>query len=486
MRRMYSTSPRADRPRTDLISRAPRAAAVAALLLTLALSAALVSCGSRPDQTAGTDRPPDSRPIVTTGAPSPSTTTSGTSTPEVRLAMSQLSRLAPAASQADLLSAADSLQAFGLDLYEVLAAQAGKGNLVFSPSSIVTALAMTYAGAAGTTAEEMGRVLHFALEGEALHQAFNSLDTTLESRSWERKNAEGKVEGVLVKTANSLWGQQDTVFEQIFLDTLAANYAAGIRLVDYKTAAEEARRAINAWVAGETNDKITDLIPEGALDAMTRLVLVNAVYLDATWMSQFDPKATVDGRFKTLAGDTVTARMMTQQFPFPYATGDGWQAVELPYVGEQLAMLLIVPDEGRFSEIEGGLAEGLIDEAAHSVAPGPEVTLTMPKFEFRMQAGLNNALVALGMRSAFDPASADFSGMTRQEALFISDVIHEAYIAVDEEGTEAAAATAVVMRAAGMPLETVELRIDRPFLFGLRDRETGALLFLGRVTDPTA
>ncbi len=218
-------------------------------------------------------------------------------------------------------------------------------NLVFSPASVVTALAMTYAGAAGTTADEMAATLHFTLAGDALHQAFNSLDVALESRSWQGKNAEGADEGVLVKTANSLWAQKDLVFEQLFLDTLAANYGAGVRLVDYKTAAEAARKAINQWVAGETNDKIPELIPEGTLDSLTRLVLVNAVYLDATWANQFDPRLTTDRQFTTLAGQKVTAPMMNQESSFPYATGNGWQAIELPYLRDELSMLLIVPDE---------------------------------------------------------------------------------------------------------------------------------------------
>lgn len=455
-----------------------KAAVPAILLVVVALPLLVTACGS--DSGSTTTTGPTATTAPATGAePDPSSD-------EIQLAMSEMARLEPAASLMEVLSAAYSLQAFGVDLYGVLAPEAGNGNLAFSPSSIVTALAMTYAGAAGVTAEEMAATLYFDMEGDALHQAFNSLDTTLESRTWQQKNAEGKEEGVLIKTANSLWGQKDTVFERIFLDTLAANYGAGIRLVDYKTAAEEARQAINGWVAGETNDKITELIPEGILDALTRLVLVNAIYLDATWTTQFDPELTVDGEFTTLAGDVVTAPMMTQQFPFSYGSDEGWQAVELPYVGNQVAMLMIVPDEGRFAEVEGRLADGLIDEAIASLTPGVEVHLTMPKFEFRTQAGLSDALVALGMKSAFDAGTADFSGMTTAEELFISDVIHEAYIAVDEEGTEAAAATAVVMRATAMPLEVAELTIDRPFLFALRDLETGALLFLGRVTDPTA
>jgi serpin B len=451
--------------------RCSRTITLAVALMLAALPVMAVSCGDGSDGGGSSD---------TTAS------TVGAAPDGSLLAKSEVARLAPSASQTDVEAAAQGLQRFGTDMYDVLAGQVGDANLVFSPASIVTALAMTYAGAAGTTAEEMAATLHFTLVGDALHQTFNSLDAALESRTWQGKSTEGADEGVLVKTANSLWAQKDLVFEQIFLDTLAANYGAGVRLVDYKTAAESARKAINEWVAGETNDKIPELIPEGMLDSLTRLVLVNAVYLDATWANQFDPHSTADGQFTTLAGQTVTVPMMNQESSFPYATGDGWQAVELPYLRDELSMLVIVPDGGRFAEVESNLATGLIDETIDGLSEGTEVNLTMPKFEFRTQAGLNDILKALGMTSAFDPLTADFSGMTAQEKLYISDVIHEAYIAVDEEGTEAAAATAVVMRLTSAPVEVVPLKLDRPFIFALRDRATGALLFLGRVTDPTA
>jgi serpin B len=275
-------------------------------------------------------------------------------------------------------------------------------------------------------------------------------------------------------------------FEQLFLDTLARDYGAGMRLVDYKTAAEDARKTINAWVADQTEDKIMDLVPEGALDSLTRLVLVNAVYLDATWASQFNKESTQDGSFTTLAGTTVTTPMMNQNASFAYAKGDSWQAVELPYAHDDLAMLLIVPDQGRFADVEAQLKTGLIAQAAEALTDAGEVWLSMPKFEFRTQASLADALKSLGMQRAFVLGSADFSSMTNEEPLYISEVIHEAYVAVDEEGTEAAAATAVIMRAGSMPVEPIQLTIDRPFLFALRDTDTGAVLFLGRVTDPTA
>jgi serpin B len=436
----------------------------------------VVSCGTG----AGDD-------VTTSTSSGMTTSTTGSASHDgVVLAASDLPRVSTSASRSDILSASGAVDAFGADLYAVLAKAAGNGNLVFSPASIETALAMTYAGAAGPTAEEMARALHFELQGDALHQAFNSLDALLKSRSWQGKDSEGKDQGVVVKTANSLWAQKDLAFEKLFLDTLAADYGAGVRLVDYKTAAEDARTTINEWVAGQTEDKIKDLIPQGALDELTRLVLVNAVYLDATWAYQFDKAMTTDGQFTTLAGTAVTTPMMSQSAGFAYGMGDGWEAVELPYARDDLAMLLIVPQQGHFAEIEGQLQNGLIEEVVGGLSRDAEVDLTMPKFKFRTQAGLADALKALGMEKAFDPEAADFSGMTRQETLYVSDVIHEAYIAVDEEGTEAAAATAVIMRATAAPMTTVQMKVDRPFLFALRDRDTGAILFLGRVTDPTA
>jgi serpin B len=396
----------------------------------------------------------------------------------VMMAMSDAPRASGAeVPSADTAAVASSMGAFGADLYGVVAT--GEGNVVFSPASIMTALAMTYAGARGITAEEMAQVLHVDLDDQAFHQAMNALDLALESTSF--KKGDDRVE---LSIANSLWGQEGLSFEEPFLDALAEDYGTGMRLVDFKTAAEDARVKINAWVADQTNDKITDLIPEGALNDLTRLVLVNAVYLDATWAHQFDPNATTDGRFTTLTGTSATVPMMTETSVFEYAKGNGWQAVQLPYSGDKLAMLLVVPDEGRFADAEANLRAGLLDQAVSGLASA-SLRLTIPKFTFRTQLGLSAALRALGMPTAFDPSEADFSGMTTEEKLFISDVIHEAYIAVDEEGTEAAAATGVVMGATSAPMIDGTLRVDRPFIFALRDTQTGALLFLGRVADPS-
>jgi len=398
------------------------------------------------------------------------------------LVASDLERAAPTASAADVAAVAAGNNAFAAAAYALLAAQ--EGNLVYSPASIRLALAMTYAGAKGQTAEEMADVLRFDLQGEALHAAFNALDQELDSRNRQEPTLDDGVERkVQLSVANALWGQQGFTFVPEFLDTLAANYGAGMRVVDYVAATEAARQAINDWVAGETNDRITDLIPEGALSEMTRLVLTNAVYLDATWSSIFAKDATFDAPFSLLDGSEVVVPTMHQESSFPYATGDGWQAVELPYVGEELAMVFLVPEAGRFAEVEGLLGGGLLDEVVAGLE-GVEVRLALPKFEFRFKASVADLLKAMGMPTAFDPNAADFSGMSAEDALFISDVIHEAFIKVDEEGTEAAAATAVIMDLTSAPIEVVDLTIDRPFLFSLYDRETGEILFLGRVLNP--
>ncbi len=450
------------------------------MLATVGLFGA-AGCGRSDDE-----GPTDEATVDTAHQTSSSAAVPDSTAGEVVLAMSQTARLSPTQADADPIAASQAIEACALDLYALLAETSGTDNVVFSPASIVTALVMAYAGAAGTTADEMAQTLHIDLPADRVHASFNALDSLLESRNHVEQDQQGKDVGVVVNTANSLWAQLGLTFEPQFLDTLAANYGAGVRLVDYRTAAEEARRAINAWVSDETAGKIPELIAAGGLDALTRLVLVNAVHLDATWASQFDPQATRPGDFHTLAGKTVTAQMMGQSSTFPYTHGDGWQAVELPYLHNELAMLLVVPDAGRFNGIQGALADGLLDTIIAGLSTGPEVQLTMPKFEFRTQSSLSDALRRLGMVSAFASETADFSGMTRAEQLYISEVIHEAFIAVDEEGTEAAAATAIVMRAASAPTETVELSIDRPFLFALRDIHTGALVFFGRVTDPSA
>ncbi len=373
--------------------------------------------------------------------------------------------------------ASAALDAFATDLYRELAMQ--PGNLVLSPYSVAVALAMTRAGAVGETAAQMDRVLHAALAGD-LDAGYNALDQALAKRPGTYTVGDQSL-ALELATANRLWGQKGFAFEQPFLDRLASSYGAGMQIVDYVRAHEAARTTINDWVATRTHDRIRDLIPQGVLDEMTRLVLTNAIYLKASWVHKLDDA--VASPFFRADGSPVQAQLMHLAEQLRYTKGDGYQAVELPYAGG-LAMIALVPDTGRLGAFESSLDGARLRTVVSALRP-TAVDLRLPKFSFRTEARLAGALAALGMPLAFT-SDADFSAMTRQERLEIAEVLHQAFIAVDEKGTEAAAATAVVMRATAAPAEPVALRIDRPFLYIIQDTATGAVLFMGRVIDPTA
>jgi serpin B len=376
--------------------------------------------------------------------------------------------------------AAAALAGFATDLYAILARE--DGNIVFSPYSAVVALAMTRAGAAGETLEQMDAVLR-ATEAGDLDAGLNAIDQALAQRPGRYQWGDRTVELELAM-ANQLWGQRDFEFHAAFLDRLAAQYGAGMRLVDYERAREDARKAINDWVAEQTKGRIPEIIGPGDLTVQTRLVLTNAIYLNAPWEHRFEKDATAPATFTRLDGSTVEAQMMRLSEALRYARGDGYQAVELPYVDGSLAMLVIVPDAGEFAAFETGLDAGTIDRVVDSLTIA-QVRLGFPKFEFRLRSGLKEPLSEMGMPIAFDPDAADFSAMSPAGMdMFIQDVLHEAFIAVDEDGTEAAAATAVIAGITSMPGEIVDLDVDRPFIFLIRDNETGAILFLGRVLDP--
>ncbi|MHB0980912.1 MAG: serpin family protein [Thermoleophilia bacterium] len=367
----------------------------------------------------------------------------------VQLVSSQRLRESPQVPAGDVAEAVAGNTSFAFDLFHLLAASEGTsasapaagdatpsgsvtaGNLVFSPYSTSTAiaLALAYAGARGETAREMAATMHFTLE------------------------------------------------------LLATQYGAGMRLVDFAADAEAARRAINEWVAGRTGRRILDLLPPGSLDAITALALTNALYLSAPWHTPFFAAATQEGDFHLLDGGTVRASFMHQTTELAYGEGGGWQAAEIPYRGRQLAMLVIVPDEGRFAEVSAGLDAAGLDAVLRLLTP-QEVFLTLPKFEITTNRSLRDALEPLGMTQAFEMGSADFSGMDGTRSLFVSGVQHQGFVAVDEAGTVAAAATVATM-AAGAYVEPPELRADRPFVWLVRDVETGAVLFLGQVVDPS-
>ena len=385
----------------------------------------------------------------------------------------------PEVSQTDLDSLSGGNSEFAFDLYQALAAE--DGNLFYSPYSISVALAMTYAGARGETEEQMADTLRFLLPQQDLHPAFNELDMELDRRG---EGAAWKDGGEFrLNIVNAIWGQQDYSFLPEFLDVLAENYGAGLRLLDYINQPEESRIVINDWVSDETEGRIEDLIPEGAIDSLTRLVLTNAVYFNAAWMYPFDEDATRDGPFYLLDGGEIRVPMMTQTESLGYAEGDGYQALELPYDGGELSMVVLLPDSGSFAEFEKSLDVGLVNGVIGDLV-FQKVALTMPKFEFDSSFGLVDTLAGMGMPIAFSTA-ADFSGMTGNRELFIGDVVHKAFVSVDEAGTEAAAATAVIMELTAAPQPPLEVTVDRPFIFFIRDIETGTVLFAGRVMDPS-
>jgi serpin B len=399
--------------------------------------------------------------------------------PGSSLAVSDKPRdLSPAAGQTDISALSAGNAAFATDLYAAL--RHAPGNLFFSPYSISTALAMTYAGAAGETASQMAGTLHFALPQDSLHAAFNAYALDLEARA--AQTTEGTPFELSI--ANSLWGQQDFPFRIEFLDRLGENYGAGMRLVDYMADPEAARRAINAWVSDETREKIQDLIPEGAVDAMTRLVLANAIYFKAGWLHPFEDSATGPEPFHLLDGSTLDVSMMHQTESYGVAIRDGYRAIDLPYLSGNASMLILLPDEGEFEAVEVGLSPEMIQDLAGSLTYGP-VILTLPGFSTTSSFSLNDALIGLGMPDAFDPDQADFSGMDGARDLYISDVLHKAFVSVDEQGTEAAAATAVIMGVTSAPAdEPITFTVDRPFLYLIRDDLTGTILFLGRLVNP--
>jgi serpin B len=370
--------------------------------------------------------------------------------------------------------------AFAFELYQALKGK--EGNLFYSPHSISVALAMTYAGARNETAEQMADTLQFMLEQERLHPAFNWLDAELASRG---EGAAGKdEEGFRLNIVNAIWGQKDYSFLSTFLDVLAENYGAGLRILDFITETEASRLAINQWVSDQTEGRIKDLIPQGSIDALTRLVLTNAIYFNAAWEYPFDEDMTADGLFYLLNGEQVTVPMMKQTESFGYTEGEGYQAVELLYDGNELSMVILLPEAGQFQAFEEGLQSQQVCDIISGLQPSP-VALTMPKFEFDSEFSLKDTLAGMGMPIAFSGA-ADFSGMTGTLDLHITAVLHKAFVSVDEAGTEATAATAVIVGESAMPGQPVEVTIDRPFIFLIRDIETGAILFVGRVMNPGA
>ncbi len=384
----------------------------------------------------------------------------------------------PNVAQTQLSDLVKGNSSFAFALYQQLKKNSA-GNLFYSPYSISTALAMTYAGAAGNTLKQMGSALHFTLPQAQLHPAFNQLALDLASRGQNAKGAGGKSFSLNIN--NALWGQQNFTIQPAFLNVLGQQYGADMKLLDFVNSSEDARVTINKWVSGQTNDRVKDLLPQGSVDELTRFVLTNTIYFDAAWQYPFKKEATRDGTFNLLNGTTVTVPMMNQRNSgFGYTQGSGYQAVELPYDGKEIAMDIIMPDAGKFNSFESSVTPDKISGIIGNLKTDDTV-VAMPKFKFDSSFSLKNALSALGMPVAFTD-QADFSGITGQQDLKISDVVHKAFVAVDEAGTEAAAASGVVMVLVSMPPHSIT--VDRPFIFLIRDIKSGAILFVGRVMNP--
>ncbi len=382
----------------------------------------------------------------------------------------------PSVADADFASFVDGNTAFALDLYQQLRSE--PGNFFYSPHSISTALGMTWAGARGQTETDMATALRFTLPQDKLHAAANQLDLELASRGQGAQGADGK--GFRLNVANALWGQVGYQFEAPFLDVLGLNYGAGLNVVDYQKAPDKAVNLINGWVDKQTEGKIKNILSPNSVTPDTKLVLTNAVYFNAAWATPFEDENTQTGTFKRQDGSTVDVPMMHGGLEVPYGAGADYAAVELPYDGGELSMVLVLPND--LAAFEASLDAKRLDEVTGSLGVHM-VDTKMPRFKFESKWSLVEPLQKLGMGVAFSN-EADFSGINGTGGLLIQDVIHQSFVSVNEAGTEAAAATAVIVGDTSVP-EFATITLDKPFLFFIRDIETKAVLFVGRVSDPS-
>ncbi|MGA2678507.1 MAG: serpin family protein [Sedimentisphaerales bacterium] len=365
---------------------------------------------------------------------------------------------------------------FALELYGKLENQ--QDNLFLSPYSISTALAMTYAGARGQTEKQMAEALCFApVQNEQFHKVFGEIIKQL--------NASGEKGGYELVVANALWGQKGYKFLPDYLTLVRENYGGNLQQVNFATQAEEARKTINAWVESKTKDKIKELIKPGILDPTTELVLTNAIYFKGKWATPFKPERTQDSPFVLLDGQKVNVPTMNQKDKFGYMETNDIQLLEMPYVNNDLSMVILLPKKADgVKDLEKGLTSNVIASWMAQLRK-QEVQVFIPRFKMTSEFELARVLGAMGMPDAFS-RNADFSGMTGNRDLFISNVLHKAYVDVNEEGTEAAAATAVVMKRISIGEPPPVFRADHSFIFLIRDNQTDSILFLGRVENPVS
>lgn len=397
-------------------------------------------------------------------------TSSGT-TQDFEVAGSKLNRdLNPSVSQTQLTELANNNNDFAFDMFSKLQTSES-GNIFFSPYSISEALVMTYAGAKGDTKTQMASVLNFNADDTALHNSFNALDLHLNHTEDNYK----------FSVANSLWAQKDYKFLDSYLDTIKVNYGADVSLLNFAES-EKSRGIINSWVEDKTHQKIKNLIPQGVLSHNTKLVLTNAVYFKGQWIDKFEESATKEGTFTLLDASTKQTAFMYQAKEFFYSENTNYQAVNLPYIGDRTSMLVVLPKNGKFNEVLTNVKDTYQDILQNLTSK--DVGLKMPKFEFTTGIyELNQHFQTLGMVQAFDSA-ADFSGMTGDDDLYIKSILHKAFIKVDETGTEAEAATAVVVNDKfGGVLDPIEMLVNRPFIFFIKDVKSGQVLFMGVVKE---
>ncbi len=403
---------------------------------------------------------------------------------------------------AALKGAVSANNAFAADLFSRVRSSEGSSNVLTSPISASLALTMTYAGAVGPTATQMATALHFGAAAGSIFDGQNALSQALDARAAaalavDTSNAQGgdqpapSPSDYQLQVVNSIWGEQTYPWESPFLDVMARSYGAGVYLQDFEQKWDEARQAINEWVSAETADKINDLLPSGALDTTTRMVLVNAIHLKLPWESPFDVSATAPGTFTKADGTTVSANFMNRTQAQSYTDDGQAQIVALPLAGRQLEVVIALP-HGDLATYEAGLTGG----SPSAFAPPTSsawVQLSVPKFAFTAPTfSLVTELQAMGMTQAFDRTAADFSGMCAHPPdggrLYIENVLQKAMVAMQETGVEAAAATAVIvgsLTSVEMPPTPIPMVVDRPFLIAIVDAPTGAILFAGHIKDPT-
>jgi serpin B len=385
----------------------------------------------------------------------------------------------PSVNQENMTRLVNGNSIFAFNLYQKL--KDTEMNLFYSPYSLSEILSMTYGGARGDTEKQMAETLQFSLSQDQLHKTFNNLDLQLVSRG---QNANTQTErGLSLHIADAIWAQENTSFLSSFIDLLALNYGAGLGILDFMNAPETSRNAINGWVSEQTNNKIIDLIPPGAISESTRLVIANAIYFDANWAFPFKKELSHNDGFHLLNGNSVVVPMMQQIQEFRYYEEDAYKAIELPYNGNHLSMLVILPKVDHFKTFEMTLTSQQVIGVYQRMV-SKRISLTMPKFEFYSSFNLGEVLSSLGMPLAFSE-KADFSGMDSKNDLMIGDVVHKAFVSVDETGTEAAAASGVVMPGAlSNESQPIIFEVDHPFIFLIQDKDTGTILFIGKVLNP--